>query len=734
MKNKEYSFSVATTLVISYLVITLVPIIVAFAIHFGYDKALTERTQLSNEYVTETIAARIETIMKDVRNFYSNIASNKNFHAISYITDRNDYFNSKEYFLFVNDFNSYKVNKNILFSYIYFEDTDSIFSEYGTYESKVFYDTFIHNATYDEWKNTLTRKNKGIHFSQTIRVKGENHDTALFNFSVPSFENITVAILVDHNSFFQETNKTDIETLCNIYLFDNHGKLVLYNVSQKSDKLPKNINEIHTKNNIIFKTPISFDTVKMTLVASAPLSQVMAHIKSMRLLTFILVIFCIIFAGILSTYFTLRHYKPVKKILSLLGISDRKDEYSQIHRSINQMTSDINKQNNALRLSVLSRIIKRSYVGGYAGDLLQKYGINFKNENFVVAGFCVDNIDKLFKNEPDLSSGSKYDNLNFIITNVFEELLNTEDSVSYVLDIDNMLCCVMNISTSVQNPYEFISEKYNYGISTINSHFGLNLTYVLSDIHCGISGLPEAYSEVLQTLEYKNMLDILSPLSYRDIKKEIKIEYEFTLEKEQKLINCIRALDVDGAIQIVDDVLKKAKEDKNISLEHLKCLMLDIATSVLKIPNTSQRLEFNPNKILNYSNNINSMRESIISAINEICKSTVPNSNLQQFQNKILGYIQSNYNSPSLNVDSIGYYFDMTPDYISKMFKEINGESLVDYINKYRLSKAKELIISKKYTMSDISSMVGYNHVRTFNRVFKKYEGITPTMFKKELE
>ena len=733
MKKKKYNLSVATKLAISYSIIAIIPFLVAFVISLEYDKSLLEHTQLSNEYVTETIARHIETIIGDVHSLYNAITSNKNFHIISRIADSGDYFTSKEYFSFVDDFDSYKVNKHILFSYIYFENTDNIFSEYGTYESEFFYNTFIRDTSYEEWKNTLARKNKGIYFSQTISINGKNHDTVLFNFSVPSLKNVTVAILVDHNSFFKETNKNNLVSLCNLYLFDNDGKLFLYNIKQKSEALPKNIKEINTSNNIVMTTSITFETVNMTLAAVAPFYEIMAHIKYLRVLSSLLFIICIIFAGIFSCYFTIKHYKPVKKILSLLSISDKKDEYSQIHQSICQITSDIDKQNKALRLSVLSRIIKRSYMREYDSDLLRKYGINFNSKNFVLAGFYIGNIEELLKIEPE-SSSFKYDDLSFIITNVFEELLTTENSIAYVLDIDNMLFCVMNISASLQNPDTFISEKCNYGISTLNSQFGLNLSYVLSDIHYGISELPDAYSEVLQTLEYKNMLDISNPLSYREIKKEMQIEYEFTLEKEQRLINRIRTSDVDGAVQIIDDILQKTKEDKNVSLEHLKCLMLDIAAAILKIPNSLQCSEFDPYKILTYSNNINSMREHIISAINEICEKTVPHNNLQQFQEKILGYIQTNYNSPNLNVDSIGYSFDMTPDYISKIFKEMNGESLVDYINKYRLSKAKELIISKKYTMSDISSMVGYNHVRTFNRVFKKYEGITPTMFKKQLE
>ena len=210
----------------------------------------------------------------------------------------------------------------------------------------------------------------------------------------------------------------------------------------------------------------------------------------------------------------------------------------------------------------------------------------------------------------------------------------------------------------------------------------------------------------------------------------MKSEYYFTLEVEQALINCIRVANFEGAVAVVDSVIQKIKNDSNISLEYTKCLIFDMAASILKIPSETAYAEFDPKKIMLYSANIDMMREHIVSAINEICNAMETSGKKQVFQEKIIEYIHTNYHNANLNVDSIGEYFDMTPQYISKIFKENYSETLLDFINKYRILKAKEFIKMKKYTMSAISDMVGYNHVRTFNRIFKKYEGVTPTAFK----
>jgi len=86
-----------------------------------------------------------------------------------------------------------------------------------------------------------------------------------------------------------------------------------------------------------------------------------------------------------------------------------------------------------------------------------------------------------------------------------------------------------------------------------------------------------------------------------------------------------------------------------------------------------------------------------------------------------------------LCVSSIGEVFNTTSSYLSKKFRTISGEPLASYISKYRINKAKELMSTTNHNHNAIAAMVGFGHSRTFYRVFRKYEGITPTEYKKNL-
>ena len=73
----------------------------------------------------------------------------------------------------------------------------------------------------------------------------------------------------------------------------------------------------------------------------------------------------------------------------------------------------------------------------------------------------------------------------------------------------------------------------------------------------------------------------------------------------------------------------------------------------------------------------------------------------------------------------------MNISYLSTFFKENTGMSPLAYIHKIRLNNAKELLFNTELTLEEISSRVGCNNSVTLNRLFKKYEGITPAVYKK---
>lgn len=69
--------------------------------------------------------------------------------------------------------------------------------------------------------------------------------------------------------------------------------------------------------------------------------------------------------------------------------------------------------------------------------------------------------------------------------------------------------------------------------------------------------------------------------------------------------------------------------------------------------------------------------------------------------------------------------------YMGKIFKDVTGESVVDYITKVKMERAKSLVLSGKFKTYEISDIMGYKNTDYFTKLFKEYHGVTPVEFKK---
>lgn len=95
----------------------------------------------------------------------------------------------------------------------------------------------------------------------------------------------------------------------------------------------------------------------------------------------------------------------------------------------------------------------------------------------------------------------------------------------------------------------------------------------------------------------------------------------------------------------------------------------------------------------------------------------------------ICNYINENY-SEKITLNSIADSVGFSKYYISRLFKQHMGVTIIDYLIKVRLDKAKELLGKGEYSIKQISFMVGYSDPNYFTWSFKKYLGISPIKYR----
>lgn len=74
---------------------------------------------------------------------------------------------------------------------------------------------------------------------------------------------------------------------------------------------------------------------------------------------------------------------------------------------------------------------------------------------------------------------------------------------------------------------------------------------------------------------------------------------------------------------------------------------------------------------------------------------------------------------------------NMSSAYLSVYIKEKTGANFSDHLNHIRIQKAKELLARSDISIQDVSGRIGYRNITSFNRMFKKWVGMTPGEYRK---
>jgi YesN/AraC family two-component response regulator len=107
---------------------------------------------------------------------------------------------------------------------------------------------------------------------------------------------------------------------------------------------------------------------------------------------------------------------------------------------------------------------------------------------------------------------------------------------------------------------------------------------------------------------------------------------------------------------------------------------------------------------------------------------TVPPTYYEQIMEQVKGYIEENYREASLEEAAVAV--NLSPSYLSRIFKENCGFGFSDYLIRVRMEKACELLSDIRYKSYDIAYYIGYDNPKNFSRAFKAYYGKTPKEYR----
>lgn len=96
---------------------------------------------------------------------------------------------------------------------------------------------------------------------------------------------------------------------------------------------------------------------------------------------------------------------------------------------------------------------------------------------------------------------------------------------------------------------------------------------------------------------------------------------------------------------------------------------------------------------------------------------------------QIVDIIEHTYTAQDFSIKRIAEDLYYSTSYISRIFKEVTNMTPIEYVTSLRMLRARDMLRSHSYSISQIAYAVGYNSPFYFSKEFKKYFGFPPSQF-----
>lgn len=115
--------------------------------------------------------------------------------------------------------------------------------------------------------------------------------------------------------------------------------------------------------------------------------------------------------------------------------------------------------------------------------------------------------------------------------------------------------------------------------------------------------------------------------------------------------------------------------------------------------------------------------------IEELCNKIITSNPYSVYVQKALRFIEENYARP-ITLENVAELVHLNSSYFSKTFADYVGEGFSKYLSRYRIEKAKEILVSSDILVTEIGPMVGFGDYTAFTRKFKQLTGVSPSDYR----
>ncbi|PWW05080.1 AraC family transcriptional regulator [Paenibacillus cellulosilyticus] len=213
-------------------------------------------------------------------------------------------------------------------------------------------------------------------------------------------------------------------------------------------------------------------------------------------------------------------------------------------------------------------------------------------------------------------------------------------------------------------------------------------------------------------------------------------KYIYPANSERRILNFLDNGDLDSIIKELGIIREEIQSVEYISYDNIMFIynqILGVTIKHLRENNVSTARIFagrrNIYSAIATRDTLDELDEYLHEFFGDIIQYLGRSSGDAGYGERITQYLEEHY-CEEIVFEDMAKEIGISYSYMRKIVMELTGKSLIDYTNSLRIEKAKQLLLESNLNMTQIAAEIGYANVQSFNRFFRKYEGMPPSSYK----
>ncbi|MGG1553707.1 cache domain-containing protein [Paenibacillus ferrarius] len=467
-----------------------------------------------------------------------------------------------------------------------------------------------------------------------------------------------------------------------------------------------------------------------------------------RFILSITVLFIII--AIVSAILSIRSiYLPVRQLARKIGGGSTKplhlphaNEYEMIESWISHqeermqdLQSSISRYSDASKKELLKELILGMFKESPNElERLHELGILLVGGPYLAAVIRIDNYNSL-------SSRFRLEDLalfKYAIMNIADETMRPYGTSELFEYNDDTIAVLINLTEGQSHHAEMYDKGFNEVLGNIREYLPLSVTISFGTVVHRLGQVASSWNQAYQAAQYRIVHGTGTVIPY-DPKMSQRLpaeEYPYQLEKmitdQMKMGNKRKHL---ALVEEFFETISKYQYEEIIQYLSQMVIMTERVAKVITDDDELLHMDLTSlSESLRQWDTLAQIKEEYMRLCERIMDFRDNEFSLRGVKvvDKVKDYIHTEYSNPDLTIDDLVKQTGMTKNHVRKIFNDLCGETISQYLSNYRFEKAKELLIQTDYPAARISEMVGITNSNYFYVSFKKYAGKSPQHYRME--